>query len=306
MKIAFLHAWELDTFNPSPKGRDKNFIGDEAVSIAFSKYLLRNHGIECGRHIDSTMPVNVYDVAVELNYRLNTGCYAKKNIWYCQNGFPEGSEVAFENNAGRYDGIMIAGRKLYEIYKDYVTRSGHKPIYLPVATDVEDFKPLINEEFTFDLAYCGNDTKGDSINSMLKPCLDYNFALYGRWLDPFWFNVSRGQISMDNLVKVYSSTKYLINIHYFDCLNYGLYTGRLYDIMACNGVVITDNAYGLDEFLEGSEYHIVGDKGELKMLLSHLISKGKPKNNNRKWIIKNKHTYEDRAETMLEYIKEIL
>lgn len=285
---------------------DRNFIGDEAVSIAFSKYLFQNHNIACGRHIDSTMPNGVYDVIIELNYGLKGGAKAKRNIWYCQNGYPEGSEIAFERNANRYDGIMIAAKKLYEIYKDYVTRSGHKPIYLPVATDVEIFKPTPDENFAFDLAYCGNDIKGGYTDKILTPCLNYNFALYGRWLNPFWFNISKGQISMDDLVKVYSNTKYLINFHYPDSVCYGLYAGRIYDIMACNGVLITDYVYKIEEFLDGAEYHVVGDENELKMLLPHLIHEDKLQNNNRQWLIDNKHTYEYRSETMLKYVEEII
>mgnify|MGYP001566849292 CR=1 FL=1 len=323
MKIMFLHAWGINTLTPQPKGLDRNFIGDETVSIAFCKYLKRKYAdfIELsGRYWDRTVDRDDFDICVDMNYTLADREKAKKQLWYCQNGYREGSERIFEEKSQYYDGIIIGAKKLYEIYKDWTSRSGHKPIYMPVATDVELWYPEPDPQFNFDIMYCGNDTKLERTLPMINPCLKYNFGLFGRWSEEckkYLYDISLGQVSMDDLRKVYSSTKYMLNIHMADMANYGLYTGRMFDVLACNGIVISDNSYGLSEEF-GERILIVNNENELIGLLHKLlsgeiiddpkilniISKPKSELSNRQWLIQNKYTWEDKTNQLVEYLKE--
>jgi len=310
LNIFFLHKWQIDRFQPKPKGFDRNFIGDSTISEALGKYILKNYKDIVGcvdRYSDDekSIPLGSYSVGISINDKVLQGQKCKHSIWYCQDGYDHGYN-AFEKYAKDYDGILLAGKQMHDTYKDYVTRSGHKPIFFPFATDLEKFYPAINLNHQFDIAYCGNDIKEGRTAPMIKPCLQYNFALYGRWIDEELLKISQGQINDEDLREVYSTSTLLLNFHLSGASKWGMYAGRIYDILACKGLCITDDAYGLEDFFKGAEICVVSDGDELPSLLEFLIPQGKILNNNRQWIVDTKNTWEDRADTLMKYIKEFI
>lgn len=310
-RLGLLYGWQIGSLVPGIKGQDRNFLGDEMTGESMRREF-NGLGYECDLYCEDhgyTVPDDL-DIAIDMNPHCRGRDKAKKQILYFQNGLGEGSEAGFERMAHFYDGVAFSAIKMYEIYKDWVSRSGHKPIFLPIAGDEKRFFPVEPDpEFTYDVAYCGNDIKRHRTMPMLGPCKFYNFGLYGRWSEEHQGvlgGVSKGQINFNDLNKLYSSSKIMINIHFQDCIDYGLWAGRLYDVLLCNGLVVTDKPYGIPSDFEDYVVYTTGGEHLLEVLDKY-INDGparRQKTLHAREFILSKHTFKHRVATFSEYLKE--
>lgn len=315
MKIGLMMGWQPGSLVPGIKGKDRNFLGDEMTALSLKKELLKYDDIEeCELYhtgAGSEMEQHL-DVSVDMNPVCRDRERAKMKIWYVQNGFMEGSTSALDKWGQYYDGVVFAAKKMMDDYSGWTSRSGHRPVFMPIAADEELFYPVEPDpDFAFDVAYCGNDIKRHRTMPFLGPALKYHFGLFGRWSEEH-LNVlgpiSRGQIDFDDLKKLYSSSKVMINVHFQDCIDWGLWAGRIYDVLLCNGFLITDEPYGLPDDIK--KHVVLSDGGpQLEEQLKHYINddqaRRKVADGGREFIM-SAHTWKHRAETLHKYLQEFV
>jgi spore maturation protein CgeB len=139
--------------------------------------------------------------------------------------------------------------------------------------DQEVFRPGPPvEEFQFDVAYVGNNIKGEELaRRYLLPATDFNFGLFGNWRIPAddptpnifrlgrrlrhrrairntppVFNTlrafSRGSIANHLTPQLYRSCRIILNTTGDDSRDCGVITLRTFEVLACRGFLITDFA----------------------------------------------------------------
>lgn len=316
MKVALMMGWAPGSLIPKPKGQDRNFLGDEMTAMALRRELLKYDDIQacelfCDEH-GMDMPEG-WDVCIDLNPHCKGRDKAKKQILYYQNAPGEGSEKLWKVMEGMYDGVAFAAKKMWDNHGDFISRSGHKSIFLPLATDEKLFYPVPYEtEYDYDLMYCGNDIKRGRTPRFFDPALRFKFGLFGRWSEDnaaAYFNISKGQIDFAQLRKLYSSSKVMINIHFQDALDYGLWAGRIFDVMACGGIVITDRPYGLPD--EISKRVFIIEEYDPPSVVAYkykniidMYPQLKAEAKQHRDFILNGHTWKHRAAVLHDYLQE--
>ena len=202
------------------------------------------------------LPTFPLDVMVYLNDTPPNPAWAKKHVLYMQNAYMEGSETALKQfHQWGYDGYAFISNRLLGIHR----RMGKSGIYLPFGVDTDHFHPRPKRpEFEFDVAYIGNDIKGEHrSNLFLLPAAEFHFGLFGNWKIvrhrfKFWKNwflplyrtlfekLSRGRIAQDDVPALYSSARVNINCTAQDCVDWDVITLRTFEILACRGFLISD------------------------------------------------------------------
>lgn len=124
------------------------------------------------------------------------------------------------------------------------------------ATDPDRFKPATADKtFQSDILFVGNT------RNQLRPCitwaseLDHDLHVYGTgWTKQnIPANMIKGKyFPNENLNLLYSSTAIILNDHYADMKEHGFISNRLFDALATQSFIISDNVPGVDETFHGS------------------------------------------------------
>ncbi|MDD5109206.1 MAG: glycosyltransferase [Candidatus Omnitrophica bacterium] len=317
MKVGFKlldsESWGLGSLNP---GQGRNFIGDEYMALFIRKELLKFAEVEYCELFNKYPEVKL-DILVYLNKEKPDLKKAKKHVVFFQNAYPEGNDNALkEFQSYNFDGYMFASKKLL----DYHQQLGYEGIYLPFATDPDFFKPVLSQDkYKFEVAYVGNNIKGpERTIKYIYPAFNFNFGLFGNWglktfkgwpLPRMIFRPhSLGQISMDELLILYSSAKIILNCSIQQHADWDTVIGRIYDVMACNGFLISDpipsakNKFGdIIEFSQGGRDLV----NKIKYYLKHEDERLERAQKGRDLILKSE-SYAFRVKDMLIYFKELL
>lgn len=148
--------------------------------------------------------------------------------------------------AAGFDYIFVASQK----YVEYLKRvaPGLRVEYLPQATDIEKFRPLdVGEDR--DLGFVG------SSRGVNRPAVEYayasgrTFSVWGvGWDDKLPGSVLQtGLLPSGQVAEVYNSSKVVINDHWPDQRNWALVNNRIFDVLACGRVPISDENEGLED-----------------------------------------------------------
>lgn len=306
-------VWELGSLKP---GQGRNFIGDEYMGMFLRRGLLKLPEIKyC--ELFNKYPDDKLDVIVYLNKEKPDRKKAKKHVIYLQHAYHEGSDRALKELLSyNFDGYMFAAKKLL----DYHRSLGCEGIYMPFATDPDFFKPsLPQDKYKFEVAYVGNNIKGpERTIKYIYPARRFKFGLFGNWkFRTFkgwpWYRMfsrppSMGQIEMDDLPSLYSSAKIVLNCTSQEHADWDTVIGRIYDVMACNGFLISDEIptarekFGdIIEFSKGGKD--LTDK--IEYYLKHEDERLERAEKGRDMILKSE-TYALRVKDMVSFFKELL
>lgn len=254
MKIGFYLRWPKQSLNSSG-----NVLGDELYGDSMCKSLVSaGLAAEAELYAPNHLPASKLDVMIYLNDTPPQTEWASRHVMYIQNAYGEGSDKRLREFHGfGYDGYAFISHKLLEVHR----RSGHEGIFLPFGVDTSCFYPRpIEQRYSFDVAYIGNDIKGEERTSRyLLPAVQFNFGLYGNWparpfhRRRFWKNferypryksvfhkISRGRIPQEDVPILYSSSAINLNCTAQDCVDWDVITLRTLEVLACRGFLITD------------------------------------------------------------------
>lgn len=174
-------------------------------------------------------------------------------------------------------------------------------------TDPHLFKPFYREDCWHELLFVGNSRSAGRkiINDLLPTSKD--LSVYGnawsRFIDPKY--IKGRYIPNDELYKYYSSCDILLNDHWHDMRSKGFINNRIFDALASEAFIISDDIIGLEDVVPNSVvvYHT---RKELEELIDYYLAHPelrKKKANIGAEIVRNRHTYAKRAERFIEIIK---
>ena len=151
-----------------------------------------------------------------------------------------------------FDLIAASSETLARLIRD---GSSQEPTIVPLATNSERFKPLPTDvTYESDYAFTGNHwgANRELINQLsVRPA--EKFVIFGKGWDAvprvqrYW----RGHAEYDDLPKVYSSAKIVLDDTAGPTLPYGAMNSRVFDALASGALVITDNEIGAAELFDG-------------------------------------------------------
>ena len=207
-----------------------------------------------------------------------------------------------------YDFVYIASN----YWKSIINQQATVPISAMLqCTDPNRFKPFndtSNNKFANQLLFVGN-SRG-IYRKIIKDILPtkYKLTIYGeKWEKLIPKQYIKGQY-IDNkcLYKYYSSTEILLNDHWEDMRNNGFVSNRIFDGLACQTFIITDNVEQIGDI--GEYVQTYKTKKELELLIDYFLKN--PKEREKKAIeglkyVLEHHTFQKRAKQFSDKIKSL-
>lgn len=318
MRIGFYLEWDVGYLDK----RKGNILGDELFAFSMIKAISKNSSV---KSIDiygpNKQPPEKLDFMIYLNPLVANENFARKNIFYMQNGFTQGSDTVLKNIENKnYDGFIFISKKIKEMAVEKCLKS----LFLPFGVDLSIFYPRETvSKYEFDVAYVGNDIKGD-IRTMkyLFPATNFNFGLFGNWsISPIdllrhkfimpdykkvFRKLSKGKIPQTDVPILYSSAKINLNCTLQDCVDWDVITLRTYEVLACKGFLISDKTSIAEKEL--SDCVIFNDGNDdliekIRYYLSHADKAGVIAENGYKYVIKYA-SIEARMKELLNFLGE--
>jgi spore maturation protein CgeB len=183
---------------------------------------------------------------------------------------------------------------------------------VPFATDPEFFQPEPSGEYNFPVTFVGNANVRTAYTNQryFAPALPFGLVVYGNmWQDyPPISSGWKGRLPMGDLAKLYTDSAINLNAHIIQHQEMDTINLRIYDILACEGFIISDHVDSLAETFGDVVVITDGYEDEwakISYYLSNPELRKKKAEQGRKLVLNN-HSYEHRMETVVKYLKEIL
>lgn len=284
-----------------------NVQGDEMVARFWKKWLERDERVELVTLYGQHGEIQDEDVLVHFHPWLEA---SKKcpNVWYCQNAFPDHGGVvkvfSDAKNHGKFKGYIFTSEALKR-------ECGTDGAVVPFATDPQVFQPEKHPDYMHSISFVGNGIRGAVCHRRyFEPAIGHGLVIYGNmWHDKGELaHCCRGKLPMNLLNAVYTSSKINLNVHIADHTHHETINQRVYDILACEGFVLSDVHGGvIREF--GS---VVGQTngwnlmhGEIDDWIKDDTRRLQCGVEGRKLVL-DKHTYAHRVPVILKFLQEIL
>jgi hypothetical protein len=143
-------------------------------------------------------------------------------------------------------------------------------VYVPLAVE-DDYGPVEpDDRYRADVVFLGSGGRGNkrpaTTRHYLDPAKRFDFALWGSWWerdywapqyphDPEandWERFWRGPLPIDDIARLYSSAKIVLDYHEDSQREWGMWNNRVFEALGCGACLICDDAVGLrEEFGEG-------------------------------------------------------
>lgn len=300
MKIGLQLEWLND-------GTVANFVGDAGMADGWKKYLLRRDDVTRVDIIGGRRPM-APDLDVVIHFLPWLPLHpTAKNVAYCQYGAPRGPQYPggtvglFFMHKSRFIGHMFTSETLR---KACATDGA----VIPFAVDPEVMFYQPDERFAHPVSFVGSDIRGDEANERyIAPALAHGLVIYGGpWNAPKFQAVHRGRASADDLPRIYSSSRVNLNVHMPIHSEYGTVNQRIFEVLACGGVCLTDYHEGiraLDGHVMVMLDNSVGDNMESVVIFN--TDRNYPRDDCRDFILA-RHTFKHRTDAVMRYLKEIV
>ncbi len=276
----------------------QNVQGDELVGRLWAKNLLTSNKVDL---VDLNGKRKDYDISISFTpFIESTGGY---KILYMQNSFPKpnwpGTVGVFEQVKNKYDQFIFTSNGLKEACNQ------EKSLVLQFATDLDLFhKKQFNPAYNHNLCYVGNPKSKAATDKYLMTVANKGLVIYGNHVG--WNNhVCKGKISIENEAVAYSSSKICLNVHLEEHLQYGTFNFRIFNILACNGFVISDYSKELENEFKNC---IVFSEGyeDLQKKVDYYLNNQEQTvtfRENGFNLVKQKHTFVHRMNELLNWLE---
>jgi glycosyltransferase involved in cell wall biosynthesis len=202
----------------------------------------------------------------------------------------------------------------------------HRPtLYLPtaIADDYGPFEP--DPRYRADVVYLGGGGRGnkrpETTRRYLEPAMKFDFALWGsHWEREYWAGVYadnpdanrwhrfwRGRLPLDDIARLYSSAKIVLNYHEDSQREWGMWNNRVFEALGCGALMICDEALGLrEEFGDAIVYTSGGPETEelIAYYLAHPEERRRRGALGRR-IVDQKYTFSRGARTLREFYQRL-
>lgn len=286
--------------------RHRGIQGDEQVALSWKKYLERCDEVDCVSLLGSD-----YDQSAGLDIVIHFDPFIAPhpravNILYMQNAFPrpqypDGTQGVFRAVREKFRGFIFTSAKLMECCAPGAV--------IPFATDPEALSPRFDARFSHPVSFLGNPIRGPHVeHRYIAPAIPFGLAIYSKtpWPDPFagsW----KGSLPGADMPGLYTSSLINLNAHLDEHLEMETVNLRIFDVLACEGFVISDNMECMEEIFEGAIVLTSGYEDEwakISYYLSHREERIERQKRGRQIVLRD-HTYKARMETLLRFLREI-
>jgi len=206
-----------------------------------------------------------------------------------------------------YNQVFVASEVWANILKKSLIT---KVEVLQQCTDPEIFKAFEDKDgiYVNELLFVGNSR--NIFRKSLKYLLptSYTLAVFGTlWKQFIDVHYIKGEyVPNDEVYKYYANAKIVLNDHWDSMRENGFISNRVFDVLACNGFILTDNVKGLDTMF--NDIIITYEsKTELQDKIKYYLNNEEERqrlSEKGRELVLSKHTYVNRVETILESIKE--
>lgn len=293
----------INTFDVKKQG---NIQGDELIARGWQKYLQRHDDVESAFLYGASGAIaEELDVVIHFNPYLELHPKAK-NILYLQNAFPKeehpgGTAGVFQRVKERFDGHIFTSNKLMK-----ACTSG---AVVPFGTDPEFFNPQPSGEYNYPVSFVGNGIRSPLVNRRyIAPALPLGLVIYGNMWNPPLSTVWKGKLPMPDLPKLYSDCSINLNAHISEHAEMGTINLRIYDILACGGFVISDYVQSIVDEFGDLVVCTDGYEDEWAKIVRYLAEPEERKKRCQEGykLVLSNHSYEQRMNIVVDYLKEIL
>jgi O-antigen biosynthesis protein len=207
----------------------------------------------------------------------------------------------------KYDFVFIASNLWARIISQETTVPVESMLQ---CTDTKIFKTDKRMETQSELLYVGN-TRKNTFRKILKDVLPTNrdLAVYGRnwhrFIDKKY--IKKSHIPYRELYKYYSSCDVFLYDHWDDMMEKGFISNRIFDALASEAFIISDDVNGIEQVLGDSvvTYH---SPEELHDLIDYYLENPQLRTQKSKrgsLIVREQHTFKHRAERFIEVINQL-
>lgn len=295
---------KIDLCAPMPDDENKKFWGDYHYALAMKKEL-EKRGYEVDvrpyqRWYDNT------DSAFNIVLRGNRPYYPKEEpkqrniMWNISHPMdvPEG-----EYN--RYDFVYFASEKLAgQLAGKLKTECG----VLLQCTDPEVMKSREGSEKKYELLFVGNSRRvyRQVIQDALT--LNYRLTIFGRHWDEFpeaQKCVEGAYMPNEQVGQAYHDAKIVLNDHWDDMRETGIVSNRLFDALAADAFVISDDMPEIEELFDGTVV-TYKDRGDLEEKVDYYMKhpdEAEALARRGQRLVLEKHTFANRMDTLVEKLE---
>jgi len=306
MKIA-ITVPSLTSINTHQDGQ--NIQGDEMIARSWAKYLKLEHNLEVALFNGHEGEQNGFDHVIHFSILYN-GWSNTNNILYFQNVFPPeswpgGTIGQFNLHKHKYNNFIFTSHTLQE----HCNVDG---LVIPFAVDPDIYKPTFGEGYNHTISFVGNSIRGPAINAKyIEPALSRDLVIYGSgvgWPSHYSPHL-KGKISQipDESI-LYTQSKINLNCHINEHIIHDTINYRIYCILACNGIIITDVTPSLEKHFAEYVTFTSGDNNLIETIDDILINfdKYKTKSELGKKYVLESHTFSHRMNDLIVYLKTII
>jgi spore maturation protein CgeB len=304
MKLA-IKLYSTTSINANQDNR--NVMGDEMIARGWCKYLAREHNVDVSLYQQGDQPRDDIDAVVHFNLLADPWPNVK-NVLYMQNAFPPeswpgGTLGTFDLHKDKFDHFIYTSERLR-------TNCGPDGAVVPFAVDTEIYRPVEPEDrLAHPTCFVGNGIRSADVNlQYLAPAVPFGLHIYGNpigWSAEF-NDCLRGKISQEDEVILYSSSKVCLNCHLGEHLKHDTLNYRVYCILACKGVVLSDR---IDCLKDGfSDFVTVTDGYEdmHRKLADILESDTSLIREHGCEFVRKMHTFSQRSEVVYDFLRSVL
>lgn len=209
----------------------------------------------------------------------------------------------------KYDLVFASSKIACNFVKE---KTGIDAVYYPLASDSDMFNENVpsSEDYRCDYCFTGSywDAKREIIEYLNPELLDYKFNLYGaNWNKiPKFSKYTKGFVHYEDMPKVYSSCKIVIDDANHVTKEWGSVNSRVFDSISSGKLVVTNGTKGNNEVFGGKipEYH---SEEELTDIINYYLINSDEREEKIKYlqdIVLGNHTYQHRANTLKEVLEE--
>jgi hypothetical protein len=234
MKINILST---STTSLTIQNNGANVQGDELLARMWAK--------ELGATLNAP---GDHDISISFSPLLQDNSNSPIKVLYLQNVFPKpywpGTVEMFQQHKHRYNKYIFTSKKMQEACEE-------EGLVCQFGTDPDIYYPDFDSNFYINCCFVGNNIRDkQTTEDYILSAKPYGLSIYGNpqsWND----ECCKGKISLEGERKLYTSSIICLNAHLKEHLDYGTFNFRLFNIMACQGFIISDTSQDLVDNFDG-------------------------------------------------------
>lgn len=299
----FKDGWRISIKIPAPKGA--TYWGDYFFAVAMKKEFEKRHIPSSIQFLDDWYDGEDNDSDIVIVLRGLSKYNPRPEKFNIMWNISHPNSITLEEYE-EYDLVFIS----FEEYAKEIKEKINVPVEpLLQCTDSELFYPSYSKKYDYDLLFVGSSRK--ILRPIIKDLLStkYDFAVYGgMWEHLIDEKYIKGTFIENNkLNKAYSSSKILFNDHWEDMRQKNFISNRIFDMLACEAFIISDNMPAANTLLKDTIVTYTSPT-ELKKIISYYLQypeeRRKKATKGRKLVINN-HTFKHRINQIITTINNI-